>query len=474
MDVQPDCSTTVKPSKRPVVHSQTRKIVYNVYLYLKKNNPHQSEKKLHLEVADACGLSYSTVYRVVKEAGKSPQEDVKFSTPRKKRPKKKTKSELDDFDLCVVRRVINEFHTSEGERPTLKGILRVLKQKINYTGSVFSLRKVVRNLGFRWKKTQTNRKLLIEKSAVRSARVKYLRDVKQYRKEKRPIVYMDETYFHSSSSSEKSWSDSEKTGLKKPVSKGQRVIVVHAGGEMGFVPNALVMFKSGLKKGDYHDDMNKNNYAKWLEEKLVPNLQPNSVVVIDNAPYHREQVNPAPTSSSLKCDMVKWLSERGIPHSSQQLKPELYDIIKQHKPQYVTYKTDQILAAAGHTALRLPPYHPDLNPIEMIWACVKSHIKKKNVKFTIESVKEIALEKFNAISVEDWKSRCAHVEKVEDDYMTAEGMIDNVTERFIINLNDDSESDSGSDMNDDCVSPGSDDDGLMSGIEEIELPLDQY
>lgn len=310
---------------------------------------------------------------------------------------------------------------------------------------------MIRSLGFRWKKTQTNRKLLTEKSDLRNARVKYLRQIKQYREEKRPIVYMDETYFHSSSSSEKSWTDSEKTGLKKPVSKGQRVVVVHAGGEMGFVPNALLMFKSGLKKGDYHDDMNKKNYAKWLEEKLIPNLKPNSVVVIDNAPYHKEQVNPAPTSSSLKADMVKWLTERGILHTADMLKPELYDIIKQHKPRYVIYKTDQILAAAGagHMALRLPPYHPDLNPIEMIWATVKEHIKKKNVKFTVDSVTALAHEKFNQITVDDWKSRCAHVVKVEEEYMVAEGMIDNVTERLIVNVNDDSESDTESDIDND-------------------------
>lgn len=220
---------------------------------------------------------------------------------------------------------------------------------------------------------------MIEKSDVGNSRLRYLCQILEYRQEKPPIVYIDETYFHSSSLAEKSWSDSEKTGLKKPVSKGQRVIVVHAGGEMGFIPNALLMFKSGLKKGDYHDDMNFKNYENWLKEKLIPNLQPNSVVVIDNAPYHNVQVNPAPSSSSLKADMLKWLAEQVIPHSQNQLKPELYNLIKLYrpKPQYVTYKIDQILAAAGHSAIRLPPYHPDLSPIEMIWATVKAYIKKK-------------------------------------------------------------------------------------------------
>lgn len=436
-----------------------------------------SEKKIHKEVAEACGLSYSTVYRVVKEAKQSPGERKLFITPRKKRPKKKTQTSLDDFDRCVVRRVINEFHTLEGERPTLKAMKRVLKERINFTGSVFSLRTIIRSLGFRWKKTQTNRKVLIEKSDIRSARVKYLRQVRLHRQEKRPIVYMDETYFHSSSSTDKSWTDGESTGLKKPVSKGQRVIVVHAGGEMGFVPNALLMFKSGLKTGDYHDDMNKKNYEKWLREKLIPNLNPNSVIVIDNAPYHREQINPAPTSCSRKSEMIAWLSERGIAHSMNQLKPELYELIKFHKPRYVTYKIDQILAEAGHSTLRLPPYHPDLNPIEMIWAVVKAHIKKKNVKFTLDSVKELAIEKFSDISTNDWKARCAHVEKVEEEYLAAESLTDSITDSFVISLNADSDSedcdspddDVSGDDNDDASDEASADDSDMDGIMEIPL-----
>ena len=58
------------------------------------------------------------------------------------------------------------------------------------------------------------------------------------------------------------------------------MIVVHAGGETGFISNALLMFKSGFKKGDYHNDMNYENYEKWVSEMLIPNLNKNSVVAV--------------------------------------------------------------------------------------------------------------------------------------------------------------------------------------------------
>lgn len=295
--------TTSKSVERKVIHSQSRRIIYNVYNTMRKDNDKReenrlNEKALQTKVAAACGISFSSVRRIVIEQKKTPGlSSPKFTTPRKQRPKKSSKTTFDDFDLSVIRKTIQEFHVSEGERPTLKGMLHVLKNKIGFKGSLWCVRKVVKKLGFRWKKTESNRKVLIEKNDIRNLRLNYLVAVNRYRAENRPIVYMDETYFHSTTTTEKTWTDSSVGCLKKSVSKGSRIIVLHAGGEDGFVANGLLMFKSGLKKGDYHGDKNFENYEKWIKDQLIPNLKPNSVLVIDNAPYHNKQVNPAPTSS---------------------------------------------------------------------------------------------------------------------------------------------------------------------------------
>ena len=48
-------------------------------------------------------------------------------------------------------------------------------------------------LYYRWKNTYDNRKFIVERHDIRSLRVQYLRAIRAYREEGRPIVYADET-----------------------------------------------------------------------------------------------------------------------------------------------------------------------------------------------------------------------------------------------------------------------------------------
>lgn len=76
------------------------------------------------------------------------------------------------------------------------------------------------------------------------------------------------------------------------------------------------------------EPMNGEIFAVYLERCLVPTLRPNDIVVMDNLPVH-------------KSDNVR-----------------------------------RIIEAAGATLVYLPPYSPDLNPIEMAFAKLKSHLRK--------------------------------------------------------------------------------------------------
>ena len=49
---------------------------------------------------------------------------------------------------------------------------------------------------------------------------------------------------------------------------------------------------------------------------------------------------------------------------------QLARALKASKPDK-TYKVEEIARCHGVEVLRLPPYHPDLNPIEMVWGYMK-------------------------------------------------------------------------------------------------------
>jgi hypothetical protein len=136
-----------------------------------------------------------------------------------------------------------------------------------------------------FEKTKNNRLILVDLYNFRAKRLQYLRQIKECREEGRPIIYMDETYIHSSHTAPYAWSDGSIQRLFAPMSKGQQLIVIHAGGEQGFIPNAYVRFKSQQKTGDYH------NYEKWLKERLIPNLpQIRSLSLIMLLPQIQEEI----------------------------------------------------------------------------------------------------------------------------------------------------------------------------------------
>ena len=56
---------------------------------------------------------------------------------------------------------------------------------------------------------------------------------------------------------------------------GERLIILHAGYNEGFVPNAEVVFRALSSSGDYPGEMNHKMSDLWLEDKLIPNLPPN-------------------------------------------------------------------------------------------------------------------------------------------------------------------------------------------------------
>jgi transposase len=122
--------------------------------------------------------------------------------------------------------------------------------------------------------------------------------------------------------------------------------------------------------------------------------------VIDKASKHNKQQDQCPTSATTKMEMQEWLRSKNIPFGNDILKPQLYEVIKMNKPRYKIFKIDKLFHDAGHYVLRLPPYHPDLNPIELVWTAMKEYVAARNVKFNLSEATKYCDEFFEQFSVE--------------------------------------------------------------------------
>ncbi len=239
------------------------------------------------------GVSECTIYR------------LQVQKPPTQRKIRRDKVTLDEFDLCVVRRTLHDLLVVQKRLPTVDIVRKRLQESIQYQGGEKHLRRTLHELGFSWKKTQSNRSILMERADVVNSRVEFLRKIKKLREDGRTIVYTDETFVHSAHTMHRSW-QSKDISLKVPFSKGQRLIIVHAGTEAGFIKGASLVFKAHSSTGDYHDEMNGTNFLKWLNEKLIPNMPARSVLIVDNAPYHNLQTDKCPVQGTLKADVQAW------------------------------------------------------------------------------------------------------------------------------------------------------------------------
>jgi hypothetical protein len=223
-------------------------------------------------------------------------------TPGKKRNKRpeNTKVQVDDFDQCVIRNIIHYFYATKKEVPTAAKLLPIVTEKINFPWVRKSLTRVVKSIGITWKKSNSKRRILIEKPEIVSWCHKYLVQMKRFREQGKEMFYVDESWIDSNITYSKCWQGQTEFGIQKNYNTGNRLILLHAGSENDFLHNAMLVYKAGEATGNYHGQMNGTNFEKWVHKMLAPNLPSASVIVFDNAPHHSVQVDKVPSKYAVK------------------------------------------------------------------------------------------------------------------------------------------------------------------------------
>ena len=150
----------------------------------------------------------------------------------------------------------------------------------------------------------------------------------------------------------------------------------------GLVSNSLWAFcpqRKADQKGDYHKVFNGTNFLKWWEKQLLPNLKQPSLIILDNAAYHCVYPSTVPKISKLKKnELIEYMrDDAGLDVDPTKTAVEL----RKEAQDYVN-ETEKIAIVAmsqafGHKVLFTPPYHSDLQPIELLWARVKGQVGRQ-------------------------------------------------------------------------------------------------
>ncbi len=375
------------------------------------------------QTAEGLGIGEATVRRIIAEYNKNFQV-IPDNLPK---PRGKPEYTIPNDLQPDVRQYIRS-QNLKGLHISIE-LVREYLHKINpeYNFSTTTLWRTLSRWGFTYG-TEKRRSALKEKDYVILYRRRYIRQKRLNRKLDgtviRPEVYLDETFVNKNHSNQFTWYfEEDGPDVNKPSGKGERLIIVNAITQDGWVNNAKLVFEAKKKSGDYHGQMDWNNFSKWFSSQLLPNIPKNSIIIMDNASYHNTiEDNTFPKSNSTKEKLRKWLDDKEIPWGHDMLKPELYSLCKLFEPK-PEYKLDRIAEAAGHSILRTPQYHPELQPIEKCWGVVKNYMAR-HCDFTLTKFRNNLPNAFLQVKPETCRKLVAKMIVEEDRYWIEDEKMD--------------------------------------------------
>lgn len=127
---------------------------------------------------------------------------------------------------------------------------------------------------------------------------------------------------------------------------------------------------------------------------------------------------------------MDWLISKGIIPERPMKRIELLKMVGEIKSKYSSYIIDDIAKAAGHTVLRLPPYHCEFNPIELAWAMVKKYVKTNNTMYKFDDVRQLLNTAIERVTKENWENFIRHVIEEEEKIMKVYDIMDEIIDQL--------------------------------------------
>ncbi|KAM7314670.1 hypothetical protein ISCGN_004454 [Ixodes scapularis] len=148
---------------------------------------------------------------------------------------------------------------------------------------------------------------------------------------------------------------------------------------------------------------------------------------------------------------IYYLDETWVNAGRTRSKAEFLGLVERTRltmPGLQKYRIDDIPEQHGHSVLRLPPYHCELNHIELVWSQVKGSIAGANKTFKLVEVELPTPGALQQVTPDDWKACARHVIDVENKMWEADCLPDTVIDSVVIHLGSDHDKSSDEGMDD--------------------------
>jgi transposase len=388
----------------------------------KKGGSTVSTKDSTGRISRGLGIGRRTVENVLSKYNKNGQNLVEVSPKPRGKPPLRVSGDL----IPHIRHHIRSANM-QGGHISVRNLRGWILQEFDTDIPIMTLWRALQRIGFSYGKNK-RRSALKERDYVVAARRRYLRERILNRHTQRSEVYLDETFINKNHSNDNTWYlDVDGPWVNKPSGKGQRLIIVHAITAKGWVDGAQLVFRASTGTGDYHGQMNYDNFSKWFTSKLLPNIPDSSTIIMDNAKYHNILADDTfPTPRSKKAELQSWLENNypgfGYHDDPSMLKAELYEICKKNAPP-PKFKLDLIAKEQGHRILRTPPYHCELQPIESCWGVVKNYCRD-HCDFSMTGLQKHLEIGFSKVTQSTCEKLIEKVRKQEDAFWKEDSELD--------------------------------------------------
>jgi transposase len=416
-------------------------------------------RAVHERVAKSLAVSESLVARVV-AAWNQHGEDA-FAVPPAKRGRP-PRSEVEDYRDYITE-IINDRNLSQ--KPTASRIICAGLQTL--TGVAIpeqTMRDELQKMDvsyIRGRKRDPRADSKVNVAFRNSYLQKKVSNLTARSYPKKEEIYLDESYCKVNHVAEATWV--VKNSPRYCASgAGQRYCTVSAGAVLvkngrlhaEWVPGSVKTWPSHLKgdDSDYHGNFNGPLFERWFEDLCIGLLARYGPcrIHMDGAAYHKVIEDRAPTKSTSKSTMIDWLHKHGVTVSADKYsKKQLERLIAQVRVSIAyniyylkanccrnvlkakpptTYRAVTKAQQYNQEVLHTSPYHPELQPIEMIWGALKNRIALDPASSVADLGKKIEAG-LKAITKREWIGAYQKIRKQEVAYLPARNDSNSVRRR---------------------------------------------